>query len=91
MLGSDDRRVVKKREREIPEVAAAVRRMVRALGQRVGDADPIDLLELERVRQQAEVALAEAVKAQRRAGFSWQAIADGLGVTRQSAWQRFGP
>lgn len=83
--------MVKKREREIPEVAAAVRRMVRALGQRVGDADPIDLLELERVRQQAEVALAEAVKAQRRAGFSWQAIADGLGVTRQSAWQRFGP
>lgn len=78
-----------KREREIPEIAAGIRRMILALGRRVGDADPVDLLELERLAADVEVALREAVSGQRGAGFSWASIAAGLGVTRQSAWQRF--
>lgn len=80
-----------KREREIPEIAGGARRMIVALGRRVGDGDPVDLLELENLRSAVESAMRYAVIQQRGAGFSWQAIADGLGVTRQSAWQRFGP
>jgi hypothetical protein len=37
-----------------------------------------------------EARLKDAVSRARAAGHSWQEIADQLGVTRQSAWERFG-
>ena len=39
----------------------------------------------------AEYKLREAVRWARQAGRSWQQIGDAIGMTRQSAWQRFGP
>lgn len=84
-----------KRERETPEVAAGVRRMIRALGKRVGNGDPVDLVELAAVIQEADAALRAAVAMQKagtewRAGYSWAEIAEGLGTSRQAAQERFG-
>ncbi len=79
-----------KRERDIPSFAGMVRRTLRALGRRVADADPEDLVELLELREVVEEAIAEAVRGQRGNGFSWAEIARGLGTTRQAAQQRFG-
>lgn len=40
--------------------------------------------------EQAEQDLADAVADMRKQGMTWAEIADVLGVTRQSAWRRFG-
>lgn len=78
-----------KRVRETPEYAAMVRRVIRAHGRRVGDADPEDLAELLAMRAVLDAAIADAVDGQRDNGFSWAQIARGLGTTRQGAQQRF--
>ena len=80
----------RRREREIPEFAAMVRRMLRAQGRRVADADPEDLVELLELRDVIEEAIADAVAGQRVSGFSWAQIARGLGTTRQAAQMRYG-
>ncbi|MFT3876185.1 MAG: hypothetical protein QM708_07175 [Propioniciclava sp.] len=74
-----------KREREIPEYAAMVRRVNMALGRRVGDADVEDLAELLAMRGVVEQATATAIRGMRRRGVSWGDIGRGLGVTRQAA------
>ena len=79
-----------KREREIPEFAAMARRIVRAHGRRVADADPEDLDGLLDLRDVVEEAIAEAVAGQRANGFSWAQIGRGLGITRQAAQMRYG-
>jgi hypothetical protein len=80
----------RRREREIPEYAGAVRRMIRSHGRKVGDADPEDLVDLVALRDVVDAAIADAVQGQRDAGFSWAQIGRGLGMTRQAAQQRFG-
>lgn len=70
--------------------AGAVRRMVRAYGRRVADADEVDLAELLQLRDEVEAAIAVAVAGQRARGQSWAYIAKGLGVTRQAAQMRYG-
>lgn len=79
-----------RREREIPEFADMVSRMLRAHGRRVADADPEDLGSLLELRDELELAIAKAVWGQRANGFSWAQIARGLGTTRQAAQQRYG-
>lgn len=80
-----------KRERENPEYAAMLRRMIRAYGRRVADADPEDLAELVALRETLDQAITEAVNGQRQAyGRSWADVARGLGMTRQSAHERYG-
>lgn len=79
-----------RRERETPEYAAMVERMVRAYGRRVGSGDYPDLARMLEVRAVFDAAIADAVTGQRAAGFSWSMIAIGLGVTRQSAQERYG-
>lgn len=74
---------------ETPEFAAMMRRMVRAYGRRVGDADPVDLEEMVALRDHLEAAIEEAVAGQKRS-FSWAEVAEGLGVTREAAWKRYG-
>lgn len=69
--------------------AGAVRRMVRAHGRRVADADPEDLAELLALREAVEAAIAAAVEGQRER-YSWAQIARGLGTTRQAAQMRYG-
>jgi hypothetical protein len=76
-------------ERETPEVAKAVGRMVRAVGRRIGREDPVDLVELRRLREALDEAERLAVEGLRERGFSWAEIGDGLGTTRQNAQQRF--
>ena len=67
-----------------------MRRMIRAHGRRVADADPEDLAELAALRDELDAALVAAVEGQRERGASWAAIGRGLGITRQSAQSRFG-
>ena len=80
-----------KRQREIPEYGAFARRMIRAYGRRVADADPEDLAGLRDLRDDVERAIQVAVDGQRRDyGRSWAEIGRGLGITRQSAQERYG-
>lgn len=78
------------RVRETPEQAAAVGRMVRALGKRCGTQDVEGLAELAGLREVVDGALVDAVTLARTSGYSWQFVGDVLGMTRQSAQQRFG-
>ena len=76
---------------ETASFAAAVRRMIRAHGRRVADADPEDLADLAALRDVLDAAIAEAVAGQRaRHGRSWADIGRGLGTTREAAYQRYG-
>lgn len=75
---------------ETPEYAAMMRRLVRRYGERVGEADPVDLATMLEVRDAFDAAIDAAVAGQSEAGFSWREIAEALGTTRQAAWQRFG-
>jgi hypothetical protein len=76
---------------ETPEYAAMLRRMIRAYGRRVGEADDVDLAEMVAMREVLEEAIADAVAGQ-RANYdrSWAEVARGLGVSRQYAQRRYG-
>lgn len=74
---------------ETPDYAAMLRRMIRAYGRRVGLESPEDLADMRSLADELERATAAAVAGQREAGFSWSDIARGLGVTRQTAWERY--
>ena len=81
----------RKREVETTEYLAMVRRLLRAAGKRVGDADEVELAELVELREHIEAAIAEAVTIQRgRWGRSWAEIGRGLGTSRQAAQQHYG-
>jgi hypothetical protein len=69
---------------------AMVKRMIRAAGRRVAHADPTDLAELAAIRFDIERAIQEAVDGLREDGFTWDAIAESLNVTRQAAIKRWG-
>lgn len=84
-------------EREAGDLAAAIRRMIRALVRRAGAGDVIALEELGKLEKQAGYYLGEGVRAFRAfepahnaEPFSWQAVADAIGTSRQNAYQRFG-
>lgn len=83
-------RLTAKRERETPEYAGMVRRIIRAHGRRVAGADPEDLAQLVAIRAELDHAIAVAIQGQRRNGFSWADIGRGLGVTRQAAQMTWG-
>jgi hypothetical protein len=70
----------------------AVRRMIRAAGRRVGDADEFELAELVALREDLDAAIEAAVIGQRTgaASRSWAQIGDALGISRQAAQQRYG-
>ena len=54
------------------------------------ESDPIGALgECRRAATALEKAMTETVAAARDAGQSWTAIGDALGVTKQTAWERF--
>lgn len=68
-----------------------LRRMIRAYGRRVADADDVDLAEMVALRAQLDEAIAAAVRGQREHhGASWADVARGLGTTRQAAQMRYG-
>ena len=72
------------------EYSAFARRAVRAMGRRVADSDPDDLVLMLALRAELDDAITAAVVGQRQAGFTWSQIADVLGVSRQAAQQRWG-
>lgn len=80
-----------RREREVPEYAGMVRRVIRAHGRRVAAADPEDLVELVEMRDVVEEAISEAVSGLRSGGCSWGQIGRALGLSRQAVRQRYGP
>ncbi len=79
-----------RRERETPEYAQMVRRIIAGHGRRVGEADPEDLAELVGMRDVLEAAIKTAIDGQRANGASWAAIGRGLGITRQAAQMAWG-
>jgi hypothetical protein len=74
---------------ETMDYLAMVKRMLRAAGRRVADADEIELAELVKLRDELEATIAAAVQGQHDRGVSWRGIAAGLGMTRQSAHERY--
>jgi hypothetical protein len=90
---SVNRRLTRKRrtrEREIPEYAGMVRRVIRAHGRRCGGADPEDLQGLVSMRDTVEEAIVDAVAGLRLSGFSWDQIGRALGMTKQAVHKRYG-
>lgn len=69
----------------------AVERMVMAMGRRVASGDIDGLTALARLREAVTVATKSAVTQLRAEhGYSWADVARPLGITRQSAQERFG-
>lgn len=69
----------------------AVERMVLAMGRRVASGDIAGLTALARLRSAVDVATKSAVTALRAEHeYSWADVARPLGITRQSAQERFG-
>lgn len=79
-----------RRERETTEYLSAARRFIRAAGERVADADEVELGMLLELRHDLDAAISQAVNGQRARGASWAYIAQAAGTTRQAAQQRWG-
>lgn len=98
MLTRKDRETGKRRivgrknpsDTETTEYGKMVRRMMRAWGRRVANADEVDLAQMLAARDEFDRAIALAVYGQRKLGHSWAYIAAGAGITRQAAEQRWG-
>lgn len=75
---------------ETPEYAGMLKRMIRAYGRRVADADPEDLAAMAGVLEELLDAVQVAVDGQRAQGWSWAIVGRSLGITKQSAQERFG-
>jgi hypothetical protein len=73
--------------------AGFARRIVRAFGKRIGAGDVAALPELVALRDEIDEAIVKAVEELRAEpwSYSWQQIADVLGITRQAAQQKYGP
>jgi hypothetical protein len=80
---------VSRRTVETPDYVGFAARVIRAAGRRVGQGDDWELAELLSLRAEVEDAIAAAVTGQRAQGHSWAYIAEGLGVTRQTAYERY--
>jgi hypothetical protein len=78
-----------KREREATDYLKFLNRAIRNAGRRVYDADPEELAELVALLPVMEEAVALGIKGQLDRGMSWAYVADGLGVKRQSAHERY--
>lgn len=70
--------------------AAMVARCIRAHGRRVADGDPEDLVAMLEVRDQVDEAIGVAVLGLREQGWSWAKIGRAVGITKQSAQERWG-
>ena len=79
-----------KKDVETTEFIGAARRFIRAAGRRVGECDEHELAALLGLRDDLDVAIAEAIAGQRAYGKSWAAIARGTGASREAAYQKWG-
>lgn len=78
-----------RREVETTDYVQFAKRIIRAAGERGAAGDDFELGELVSLRDDIEDAITHAVRGMHDAGHSWQYIADGLGITRQSAHARY--
>ncbi|WP_251439121.1 hypothetical protein [Microbacterium sp. USTB-Y] len=78
-----------RREVETLDYVAFAKRIIRAAGERCANGDDFELGELVSVRDDLEEAITHAARGMHDNGHSWQYIADGLGITRQSAHARY--
>lgn len=68
-----------------------LRRMIRAYGRRVADADEVDLAEMAELRQLLDEVIGDTIQEMRaKHDRPWSYIARGLGTTKQAAQQRYG-
>jgi hypothetical protein len=76
---------------ETKEFGAMVSRMIRAYGNRVKDADLEDLRDMTAMQDTLDQVIEATVHHMREhQEFTWQAIGDAVGTTRQAAQQRYG-
>lgn len=75
---------------ETPSYIEFARRVIRAAGRRVANADEVELRMLLGLHSDLDNAVAEAVNGLRQRGVSWAYIASAFGITRQAAQQRWG-
>lgn len=68
---------------------AFARRAIKAAGRHVETADEFELAELVSLRDELETVIRKAVRGQRSIGRSWAYIGSALGITRQSAQERY--
>lgn len=78
------------RERETTEYLDMLARLIRAAGRRVADADEVELGKLLGLQHELDQAVAAAIEGQRGRGASWSYIATATGITKQTAWERWG-
>lgn len=82
--------MARKIERESSELQAFLLRMLRALVRRATDGDMDAVVALVAVEKAAKAALAEGVRGLRAKDYTWQSIAEELGMTKQNAEKRWG-
>jgi hypothetical protein len=88
---TSDRRQRGRRYVETRDFGAMVTRMLRAYGRRVATADMDDLRDMAAMRQTLDEVIAATVRHLRdQQDFSWAAIGEAVGTTRQAAQQRYG-
>lgn len=75
---------------ETTEYLGMLRRMIRAAGRRVADADEIELRDLLALQDELDGAILTAIRGMRARGQSWAYIAQATGTTRQAAQMRWG-
>lgn len=71
------------------EFAAFVRRIIRSHARRVAEGDLEDLTEMLDVARMVDDAIDEAVAGLRAQGWSWAKIGAAVGITKQSAQERW--
>lgn len=78
--------------RETPEYVGMLRRMIRGLGRRMAEhSNPSDLADAVALQRELDVVIRQSVHAMRSEhGYTWQQLADELGVSKQAAQQRYG-
>lgn len=69
--------------------ASMVGRMIRAYGRRVAKGDEVDLARMLELRRDFDAAIHAAVQSMRAEGIPWSYIAEGAGISRQAAWERW--
>jgi hypothetical protein len=75
---------------ENDEYSAFARRVIRAYSRRVAAGDIDAIADMTRLADDLDHAIRDAITGLRGCGYSWADIGSRLGITRQSAWERWG-
>lgn len=74
---------------ETPEFLAMLSRQIKAAGRRVAEADEPELAQLATLVDELDQAMRTAITGQRASGRSWTDIGRALGITKQTAHERY--